>query len=85
MLVLLAINTKPCYVTCLIVPIKTSYDDVTSYRTRIDDDGQKYQHYHLLDPAWPHVPTGAKMMKMTYLLAKMVELTSETWYEVVNY
>ena len=51
MLLLLAINIKPCSLTCLIVPIKTSYDDVTSYRTRIDDDGQKYQHYHLLDPA----------------------------------
>ena len=41
MLLLLAINIKPCSLTCLIVPIKTSYDDVTSYRTRIDDDGQK--------------------------------------------
>ena len=28
---------------------------------------------------------GCKMMRMAYLLAKMVDLTSETWYELVNY
>ena len=60
MLLLLAINMKPCSVTSLIVPITTSYDDVTSYRTRIDDGGEKPQHNHLLDPAWPHGPKGAK-------------------------
>ena len=46
--------------------------------------------YDILTICTPPAPThwvgpgGIKMMNMAHLLTMMVELTSETWYELIN-
>ena len=83
-LYLLTIIVESTSVTCTIIIFILVHDYGTSYRSEIDDDGQQIQYsYHLHPPSDGEGPRG-KIVNMAQLLVMMVELTSETWYELVN-
>ena len=72
-------------VTCFVIALVLFYDDMASYRSGIDRGGEQIWYFHHFTPPSPARAREAKMMEIAQLLVTMVELTSETSYELVGY
>ena len=59
------------------------HDARTSFRAEIDDSAELIRHLHHFTPLSTLGGQGGEIVGMTQLLVMMVELTSETWYELV--
>ena len=59
-------------------------DNVTLYIVQIDRRGEKLQHSYHCTPLPHGLTRGGKIVSTVYFVVNIMELSSETWYTIVN-